>query len=43
MITNYPTLKTKTFKSNAYRYFNDLPLKKRNARRKIREKKLIIN
>ena len=26
MITNYPELKTKTFKSDAYRYFNDLPL-----------------
>ena len=26
MITNYPELKTKTFKSDVYRYFNDLPL-----------------
>ena len=26
MIINYPTLKTKTFKSDAYRCFNDLPL-----------------
>ena len=26
MIINYPELKTKTFKSDVYRYFNDLPL-----------------
>ena len=26
MITNYPTLKIKTFKYDVYRCFNDLPL-----------------